>query len=68
MPTITDRPPADTRTEDKAAEHPLLSLDFTGEARMFDWSETVLARSGLTKGQKSYRMSDDDPLWAEFEA
>jgi endonuclease/exonuclease/phosphatase family metal-dependent hydrolase len=55
-------------TEDRAAEHPLLSLDFTGEAKMFDWSETVLAKSGLTKGQKSYRMSDHYPLWAEFEA
>lgn len=53
-------------TEDKAAEHPLLSLEFTGKAEMFDWSKTVLVDSGLTRGQKSYRMSDHYPLWAEF--
>jgi endonuclease/exonuclease/phosphatase family metal-dependent hydrolase len=52
--------------EDAAAENPLLSLEFTGEAAMFDWSETVLAKSKLTRSQKSYRMSDHYPLWAEF--
>jgi endonuclease/exonuclease/phosphatase family metal-dependent hydrolase len=34
---------------------------------MFDWSETVLADSGLTNSQKSYRMSDHYPLWVEFQ-
>ena len=34
---------------------------------MFDWSETVLADSGLTNLQKSFRMSDHFPLWVEFE-
>lgn len=53
-------------TEDAAAENPLLSLEFTGKAAMFDWSETALAKSKLTKGQKSYRISDHYPLWAEF--
>lgn len=53
-------------TEDAAAENPLLSLEFTDKAAMFDWSETVLAKSGLTKRQKSFRMSDHYPLWAEF--
>jgi hypothetical protein len=33
---------------------------------MFDWSETVLAGSSLTKIQKSYRMSDHYRLWVEF--
>ena len=33
---------------------------------MFDWSETVLADSGMTKSQKSFRMSDHFPLWVEF--
>jgi endonuclease/exonuclease/phosphatase family metal-dependent hydrolase len=53
-------------TEDRAAERPLLSLTFTGEAEMFDWSKTVLADSGLTRDQKSFRISDHYPLWAEF--
>jgi hypothetical protein len=34
---------------------------------MFDWSQTVLADSGLTSQQKSFRISDHYPLWAEFE-
>ncbi|HEU5106368.1 MAG TPA: endonuclease/exonuclease/phosphatase family protein [Solirubrobacterales bacterium] len=45
---------------------PLLSLTFTGNANMFDWSETALAKSGMTRSQKSYRMSDHFPLWVEF--
>ena len=53
-------------TEDKAGEHPLLSLNFTGRAEMFDWSKTVLADSGLTSNQKSWRISDHYPLWVEF--
>jgi hypothetical protein len=31
---------------------PLLSLGYTERAGMFDWSETVLADSGLTNLQK----------------
>lgn len=53
-------------TEDKDGAEPLLSLRYTGEAGMFDWSETVLANSGMTKTQKSFRISDHFPLWVEF--
>jgi endonuclease/exonuclease/phosphatase family metal-dependent hydrolase len=54
-------------TSDDAGTQPLLSLDYTDQAGMFDWSETVLADSGLTNSQKSYRISDHYPLWVEFE-
>jgi endonuclease/exonuclease/phosphatase family metal-dependent hydrolase len=54
--------------DEKDDKKPLLSLAFTGRAGMFDWSETVLVNSGLTKSQKSYRMSDHFPLWVEFSA
>jgi endonuclease/exonuclease/phosphatase family metal-dependent hydrolase len=54
-------------TSDDAGTQPLLSLDYADRAGMFDWSETVLADSGLTNVQKSYRMSDHYPLWVEFE-
>ncbi len=53
-------------TADDAGTQPLLSLDYADEAGMFDWSETVLADSGLTNSQKSYRISDHYPLWVEF--
>lgn len=52
--------------DEKDGKKPLLSLEFTGKAGMFDWSETVLAKSGMTKSQKSFRMSDHFPLWVEF--
>lgn len=52
--------------DEKDGKKPLLSLNFTGNAGMFDWSETVLAKSGMTKSQKSFRMSDHFPLWVEF--
>lgn len=52
--------------DEKDGKKPLLSLAFTGKAGMFDWSETVLANSLLTKDQKSYRISDHFPLWVEF--
>jgi endonuclease/exonuclease/phosphatase family metal-dependent hydrolase len=55
-------------TADEAGTKPLLSLDYTDHAGMFDWSETVLAESGLTSQQKSFRISDHFPLWVEFEA
>jgi endonuclease/exonuclease/phosphatase family metal-dependent hydrolase len=54
-------------TSDDAGTQPLLSLDYAGQAGMFDWSETVLANTGLTNSQKSYRISDHYPLWVEFE-
>jgi hypothetical protein len=54
-------------TSDDAGTKPLLSLRYTEQAGMFDWSETVLADSGLTNLQKSFRMSDHFPLWVEFE-
>ena len=53
-------------TSDDAGTKPLLSLRYTEQAGMFDWSETVLADSGLTNLQKSFRMSDHFPLWVEF--
>jgi endonuclease/exonuclease/phosphatase family metal-dependent hydrolase len=46
---------------------PLLSLDYTDHAGLFDWSETVLADSELSNLQKSFRISDHYPLWVEFE-
>ena len=55
-------------TADDAGTKPLLSLEYTGEAGQFDWSQTVLAESGLTRLQKSFRMSDHYPLWVQFEA
>jgi endonuclease/exonuclease/phosphatase family metal-dependent hydrolase len=54
--------------EEKGGREPLLSLEFTGKAGMFDRSETVLADSGMSKSQKSFRMSDHFPLWVEFNA
>ena len=54
-------------TSDDAGTKPLLSLRYSEQAGMFDWSETVLADSGLTNLQKSFRMSDHFPLWVEFE-
>ena len=54
-------------TADMEGTEPLLSLRYTERAGMFDWSETVLADSGLTSFQKSYRMSDHFPLWVELE-
>ena len=54
-------------TADAAGRKPLLSLRYTGQAGMFDWSQTVLADSGFTPRQKSFRMSDHYPLWVEFE-
>jgi endonuclease/exonuclease/phosphatase family metal-dependent hydrolase len=53
-------------TEDRAGEEPLLALRYDGKAGLFDWSQTVLANSGMNTGQKSYRMSDHYPLWVEF--
>jgi endonuclease/exonuclease/phosphatase family metal-dependent hydrolase len=53
-------------TDEKGAERPLLSMTFTGEGGMFNWSKTALAGSGLTNLQKSFRMSDHFPLWVEF--
>ena len=53
-------------SEDEDGSKPLLSLRYTGQAGLFDWSETALADSGLTAQQKSYRISDHYPLWAEF--
>ena len=54
-------------TEERDGSKPLLSLRYTENAGLFDWTRTVLAGSGLTALQKSYRMSDHYPLWAEFE-
>jgi endonuclease/exonuclease/phosphatase family metal-dependent hydrolase len=53
-------------TEEKDGSKPLLSLPYTDHAGMFDWSQTALADSGLTAQQKSYRISDHYPLWAEL--
>jgi endonuclease/exonuclease/phosphatase family metal-dependent hydrolase len=53
--------------DEKDAKKPLLSLDFSGNAAMFDWSKTVLADSGMTALQKSFRISDHYPLWVEFQ-
>jgi endonuclease/exonuclease/phosphatase family metal-dependent hydrolase len=36
----------------------------TGEANNFEWDRFVL--DGLTRNQKSFRVSDHFPLWAEF--
>ncbi|HZO06220.1 MAG TPA: endonuclease/exonuclease/phosphatase family protein [Solirubrobacterales bacterium] len=44
----------------------LISLDYTGKANVFDWSTTVLAKSGMSKTDKSHRISDHYPLWVEF--
>lgn len=52
--------------DDKDGKAPLLSLEFAGKAGMFDWSETVLADTQMTRSQKSFRMSDHYPLWVEF--
>lgn len=54
-------------TKDSKGERPLLSMSFTGAADLFDWSETALKETGLTGQQKSFRISDHFPLWAEFE-
>lgn len=53
--------------KDAKGDRPLLSMRFTGKAELFDWSETALKDSGLTPQQKSFRISDHFPLWAEFE-
>jgi endonuclease/exonuclease/phosphatase family metal-dependent hydrolase len=53
-------------TEDDGKERPLLAMTFEGEAGLFDWSETALAKSGLTTQQKSFRISDHFPLWVAF--
>jgi endonuclease/exonuclease/phosphatase family metal-dependent hydrolase len=53
-------------TEEKDGSKPLLSLRYTGNGGMFEWSQTALADSGLTALQKSFRISDHYPLWAEF--
>ncbi len=52
--------------DEKDGKKPLLSLDYNGRAAMFDWSSTVLADSGMTASQKSFRISDHYPLWVEF--
>jgi hypothetical protein len=53
-------------TEEKDGSKPLLSLRYTDQAGMFDWSLTALAGSPLTAQQKSFRISDHYPLWVEF--
>jgi endonuclease/exonuclease/phosphatase family metal-dependent hydrolase len=53
-------------TEERDGSKPLLSLRYTDRAGMFDWSQTALAGSKLTAQQKSFRISDHYPLWAEF--
>ena len=53
-------------TEEKDGSRPLLSLRYTDRAGLFDWSQSALAGSGLTAQQKSFRISDHYPLWAEF--
>lgn len=54
-------------TENEDGTSALLSLDYVDQAGMFDWTKTVLADSGLTSQQKSFRISDHYPLWVEFE-
>jgi len=41
-----------------------LSLEYTGRAGSFDWTQHVLQGVGDT--EKSWRISDHFPLWAEF--
>jgi len=43
---------------------PMLSLRYTGNAGIFDFTKVVL--TSLTRAQLQYRMSDHYPLWAEF--
>ncbi len=52
--------------EERDGSKPLLSLRYTDRAGLFDWSLTALADSGLTRQQKSFRISDHYPLWVEF--
>ncbi len=54
-------------TEEKDGSKPLLSLRYTRRAGLFDGTKTALADSGLTSQQKSFRISDHHPLWAEFD-
>jgi endonuclease/exonuclease/phosphatase family metal-dependent hydrolase len=54
-------------TEERDGTKPLLSLRYTENAGLFDWTRTVLADSGLTALQKSFRISDHYPLWVEYE-
>jgi hypothetical protein len=53
-------------TEEADGSKPLLSLRYSEQGGMFDWSQTALADSGLTAQQKSFRISDHYPLWVEF--
>lgn len=53
-------------SEEDGKERPLLAMHFDGTGGLFDWSQTALAKSGLTALQKSFRISDHFPLWVEF--
>jgi len=44
----------------------LSSLTYNNAADVFDFEPLVLNDLGLTRSQKSYRISDHLPLWAEF--
>ncbi|MDQ4143796.1 MAG: endonuclease/exonuclease/phosphatase family protein [Actinomycetota bacterium] len=43
---------------------PILSLDYTGRAGSFDFTQVVL--TSMTRNDVSWRISDHYPLWAEF--
>ncbi len=46
---------------------PMLSLDYTGNAGGFDFTQPRLRQlEGLTLAEVSWRISDHMPLWAEF--
>ena len=55
-------------TADMEGTEPLLSLGYTDRAGMFDWSETVLADSGLTNLQKCAEQYAGLPLHYLFDA
>jgi endonuclease/exonuclease/phosphatase family metal-dependent hydrolase len=54
-------------TANKDGTDPLLSLRYGGIGGSFDWIQTALADTNLSKQQKSFRISDHYPLWIEFE-